>query len=148
MKISTKGRYGLRALLDLAVYSKDDSITLASIAERQEISVGYLEQIFSSLRKANLVIGTKGPQGGYVLAQPADKISIQNALDVLEGDLFTINEDKVEAPDAVLMQDAIRNMVWNRILETAVSALQGLKLCDLVEVYKELKNKDNFIYNI
>ena len=148
MKISTKGRYGLRALLDLAVYSKDESITLASIAERQEISVGYLEQIFSSLRKANLVIGTKGPQGGYVLAQPADKITIQNALDVLEGDLFTINEDKVEAPDAVLMQDAIRNMVWNRILETAVNALQGLKLCDLVEVYKELKNKDNFIYNI
>jgi Rrf2 family transcriptional regulator, cysteine metabolism repressor len=148
MKISTKGRYGLRALLDLAVHSQDESITLANIAERQEISVGYLEQIFSTLRKAGMVIGTKGPQGGYVLAQPADKLPVQTVLDVLEGDLFTISEDIVEAAEAAHMQDAIRQQVWNRITETAAAALSGITLRDLVEAYEQNKMKDNYIFYI
>lgn len=148
MKISTKGRYGLRALLDLAVHSNDDATTLANIAERQEISVGYLEQIFSALRKANIVIGTKGPQGGYVLGQPADKISIQYALDILEGDLFTITLDKVEAADASFMQNAIQEKVWAKITGAASAALEGLTLGNLVETYEQNKMKDNYIFFI
>jgi Rrf2 family transcriptional regulator, cysteine metabolism repressor len=148
MKISTKGRYGLRALLDLAVHSNDDTITLANIADRQEMSVGYLEQIFSSLRKANVVIGTKGPQGGYVLAQPAHKIMVQNVLDILEGDLFTVSEDHVDTLEASHMQEAIQQQVWNRITETAASALSGLTLQNLVEAFEQNKLKDNYIYYI
>jgi Rrf2 family protein len=148
MKISTKGRYGLRALLDLAVHSGEETTTLANIAERQEMSVGYLEQIFSSLRKANLVIGTKGPQGGYVLGQPAGKISVQNVLDVLEGDLFTINDDRVEAQEASIMQNAIKENVWDRITGAASSALDGLTLGNLVDAYEQEKMKDNYIFYI
>ena len=148
MKISTKGRYGLRALLDLAVHSNDDTTTLANIAERQEMSVGYLEQIFSALRKANIVIGTKGPQGGYALALPADKIAVQTVLDVLEGDLFTITSDKVDADEASTMQEAIRQQVWNRITNAAAAALGGLTINDLAEAYEQNKMKDNYLYNI
>lgn len=148
MKISTKGRYGLRALLDLAVHSQDDSVTLANIAERQEISVGYLEQIFSALRKANIVIGTKGPQGGYVLANTPGKLSVQTILDVLEGDLFTVSEDSVESSEASQMQQAIREQVWNRIAKSATSALTGMTLGELVEAYELSKTKDNFTYYI
>lgn len=148
MKISTKGRYGLRALLDLAVHSGDDTTTLANIAERQEISVGYLEQIFSALRKANIVIGTKGPQGGYTLGLPANKISVQNVLDVLEGDLFTISDDKVETQDASIMQDAIRQNVWERITGAASAALEGLTLANLADAYEQNKMKDNYIFYI
>jgi Rrf2 family protein len=148
MKISTKGRYGLRALLDLAVHSNDDTTTLAQIAERQEMSVGYLEQIFSALRKAGIVIGTKGPQGGYVLGQPADKTSVQTVLDVLEGDLFTITDDRVEALDASVMQDAIKENVWDKITGSASAALEGLTLSNLVEAYEQCKMKDNYIFYI
>lgn len=148
MRISTKGRYGLRALLDLAIHSNDETTTLANIAERQEMSIGYLEQIFSSLRKANIVIGTKGPQGGYVLAQPANRIAVQNVLDILEGDLFTITEDKVEAADAALMQEAIRQQVWDRITGAASAALNGITLSDLADAYEQNKMKDNYIFNI
>lgn len=148
MKISTKGRYGLRALLDLAVHSNDETTTLSNIAERQEISVGYLEQIFSALRKANIVIGTKGPQGGYALGQLAHKLSIQNILDVLEGDLFTITEDVVDTQDAILMQNAIKEKVWDRISGAAAEALEGLTLGNLVEAYEQEKIKDNIIFYI
>lgn len=148
MKISTKGRYGLRALLDLAVHSGEDSVTLAQIAERQEISVGYLEQIFSALRKAGMVVGTKGPQGGYVLGQPASKTQVRKLLDVLEGDLFTITEDRVEATDAAIMQDAIREHVWNLITGAASQALDGLTLADLVDAYEKAKMKDSYIFYI
>ncbi len=69
MKISTKGRYGLKALIDIAMYSNSEVVTLKSISERQSISEGYLEQIFSALRKSGLVIGRKGAQGGYTLSK-------------------------------------------------------------------------------
>ncbi len=148
MKISTKGRYGLRALLDLAVHSRDESVTLANIAERQEISVGYLEQIFSALRKANIVIGTKGPQGGYVLANAPGKLPVQAILDVLEGDLFAVSEDAVVSSEASQMQQAIREQVWERIAQSAASALKGLTLGELVEAYELSRSKDNLIYYI
>ncbi len=148
MKISTKGRYGLRALLDLAVHTGEDSVTLAQIADRQEISVGYLEQIFSTLRKAGVVVGTKGPQGGYVLGQPANKTQVRKLLDVLEGDLFTITEDPVEAADAAIMQDAIREHVWDRITGAASQALDGLTLADLADAYEKVKMKDSYIFYI
>jgi Rrf2 family cysteine metabolism transcriptional repressor len=148
MKISTKGRYGLRALLDLAVHSREDSVTLANIAERQEISVGYLEQIFSALRKANIVIGTKGPQGGYVLAHPPEKLPVQTVLDVLEGDLFSVSEDSVESSEASLAQQAVRRQVWNRITGAASNALKGVTLADLMDEFEKGRSGDNLVYYI
>jgi Rrf2 family transcriptional regulator, cysteine metabolism repressor len=148
MKISTKGRYGLRALLDLATHSGDETTTLAAIAERQEISVGYLEQIFSALRKAGVVVGTKGPQGGYALGFPANKVSVRNVLDVLEGDLFTISDEKVEAQDASIMQAVLRKKVWERITGAALTALEGLTLENLAEAYEQAKMKDNYNFYI
>ena len=73
MNLSKKSRYGITALIDLAVYAKDQCVQLSSIAERNNISVKYLEQIFSSLRKAGLVRSVKGPQGGYLLAKKCGK---------------------------------------------------------------------------
>jgi Rrf2 family transcriptional regulator, cysteine metabolism repressor len=147
MKISTKGRYGLRALLDLAVHSGRDMATLADIARRQEMSVGYLEQIFSALGKANIVIGTKGAQGGYVLGQPASKITVRTVLEVLEGDLFAIKEDRVENSEASAMQTTIRELVWDRMNTAAASALESLTLENLAEVYGQaMANEINMFY--
>ena len=68
MNFSKKSRYGLRALIDLSVYSKESHVALAAIAERNSISPQYLEQVFAALRKAGIIKSVKGPQGGYLLA--------------------------------------------------------------------------------
>ncbi len=147
MKISTKGRYGLRALLDMAAHA-EETTTLANIAERQSVSLGYLEQIFSTLRKAGIVIGTKGPQGGYALAHPADRLEVQTILDVLEGDLFTVTDDPADTADGTAMQAVIRTHVWDRITGAASTALAGLTLGDLAEAYEQSRNNDGYIYYI
>jgi Rrf2 family protein len=76
MMISTKGRYGLRAMVDLGVYSEKEPVSISSIAERQQISDSYLEQLFGKLKKAGLVLSIRGAQGGYQLARKPEEISV------------------------------------------------------------------------
>lgn len=80
MKLSTKGRYGLSAMIDLAVYSENEAVSLNSIAERQHISEGYLEQLMAKLKKAGLVTSIRGASGGYRLARPAAEVSVGDIL--------------------------------------------------------------------
>ncbi|HED18240.1 MAG TPA: Rrf2 family transcriptional regulator [Gammaproteobacteria bacterium] len=76
MRLSTKGRYAVTAMMDLAIHEPKGPVTLAEISRCQSISLSYLEQLFSKLRRENLVRGVRGPGGGYRLAKPADEISI------------------------------------------------------------------------
>ena len=87
MKISTKGRYGLRALIDLAQYSEIEPVSISSIATRQGISERYLEQLMTLLKKAELIKSIRGAAGGYVLAKPVEEISVGDVLRALEGSL-------------------------------------------------------------
>ena len=87
MKLSTKGRYGLRALIDLARYSELEPVSISCIAERQNLSERYLEQLMSLLKKAGLVQSIRGAGGGYVLAKDAGEISVGDVLRALEGSL-------------------------------------------------------------
>ena len=91
MKLSTKGRYGLRALIDLALYSENEAASIASISARQQISESYLEQLIAKLRKAGLVKSVRGAGGGYMLAKPASEISVGDILRALEGNLDAVN---------------------------------------------------------
>ena len=84
MKLSTRSRYGLRAMYDLAVH-QDGPVALGSIARRQEISDAYLEQLFASLRRAGLVRSSRGAQGGYILSREPSQINIGEILNALEG---------------------------------------------------------------
>lgn len=77
MRLTTKGRYAVTAMLDLALHA-DEAVSLAAIGARQDISAAYLEQLFRGLRAANLVAASKGPGGGYRLAQPAAKVSVSD----------------------------------------------------------------------
>ena len=85
MKVSTKGRYGLRALVDLTVSTIDAPVPLADIAGRQNISLNYLEQVFGQLRRAGIVRSIKGSGGGYRLAKDARQITVKEVLEALEG---------------------------------------------------------------
>ena len=87
MKLSTKGRYGLRAMIDLALYAENAPVSIASIAARQHISESYLEQLIAKLRKANLVTSVRGAGGGYVPGRPVEEISVGDVLRALEGNL-------------------------------------------------------------
>jgi len=84
MKLSTKGRYAVTAMMDIALHEKVGPVTLADISQCQGISLSYLEQLFSKLRKNGLVKGVRGPGGGYRLAKPASEISVADIIDSVD----------------------------------------------------------------
>jgi Rrf2 family transcriptional regulator, iron-sulfur cluster assembly transcription factor len=84
MKLSTKGRYAVTAMMDIALHEKVGPVTLADISQCQGISLSYLEQLFSKLRKHGLVKGVRGPGGGYRLAKSADQISVADIIDSVD----------------------------------------------------------------
>lgn len=141
MKISTKGRYGLRAMLDLAVNSNGGHVSLFNIAERQNISVNYLEQVFSSLRKSGLVLSIKGAQGGYRLAEKPMNIKVGDILKSLEGSLSVVSTDAENGTD---MQQCITKCVWSRINESIDSVVNSITLQDLVDEYKGMNEYPMF----
>mgnify|MGYP002713119167 FL=1 len=84
MRLSTKGRYGVTAMMDLAIHDNAGPVTLADISQCQGISLSYLEQLFAKLRKKGLVEGVRGPGGGYKLSRPADQISIADIISAVD----------------------------------------------------------------
>ncbi|AJD31205.1 MULTISPECIES: RrF2 family transcriptional regulator [Clostridium] len=144
MKISTKGKYGIKAIIDLAINSTEEAVTLKSISERQNISEGYLEQIFSLLRKNNLIKGIKGAQGGYVLEKDSAHITVGEILRSLEGDLSVVelNDDYLNNR----MEKSIKTNLWDRINESIERVVDSITLEDLVEAYKKSDNQNIMYY--
>ncbi|MFD3156271.1 RrF2 family transcriptional regulator [Haloimpatiens sp. FM7330] len=135
MKISTKGRYGLKAMVDLAVHSVSESVTLKSISERQNISEGYLEQIFSSLRKSGIIKGRKGQGGGYIICDSLSDITVGDILRVLEGDLSVVDENNTTNK----IEKCLKENVWDKINECINDVIDKITLQELIEKY----NYDN-----
>lgn len=148
MKVSTKGRYGLRALVDLTVYSTDNHVSLVSIAERQKISLNYLEQVFATLRKAGIVKSIKGAQGGYILADSPENIKVSNIIRVLEGDFNIIDESIYEDGHIDAIQMAVKTLVWDKINESVNYYLDHTTLDDLANEYRRLNDIVPVMYYI
>ena len=129
MKISTRGRYGLRALIDLAMHADSGRVPLAGIAARQDLSLNYLESIFSALKRAGFVMGTAGAQGGYSLAKPAEQISLKSVLETLEGDLSVSDEVDVGTP----MRAFLKSHVWDAIDQEVERTLRATTLAEIVQ---------------
>ena len=143
MKISTKGRYGLRALIDLAINIDSEAVSIKAISERQNISERYLEQIFSLLRKAGIIVGRKGAQGGYVLGKNINELTILEILKVLEGDSIFIDINDKEENE---VEEFINKNLWREINSKIENYFSSITLEDLVDEYR--KSKDNIIYYI
>lgn len=148
MKISTKGRYGLRAMVDLAVYSAGDHISLKSIAERQNVSEGYLEQVFSTLRKSGLINSIKGAQGGYALADKPANITVGAVLRALEGNLSVIDEKSMEEKTNDRIEDCIREKVWSIINASIDQVVDGITLEDLTNEYRKMTSNGAYMFYI
>ncbi len=144
MKLSTKGRYGLRAVLDLAVHADEEAVALSQIAERQQISMNYLEQLIAKLKKAGIVTGIRGAQGGYRLARPADDISVGDILRALEGDLNPVDCSEVNSDSFCTHSDScVTKYVWKRISDSINEAVDGIKLSELVNESKKVQMGSN-----
>lgn len=146
MKVSTRGRYGLRALVDMAIHSGDAPISLVQVANRQKISLNYLEQVFGTLRKAGIVNSIKGAGGGYKLARAAEEITVREVLEALEGKFSII--DRVVGEEKDEIQEAIEELVWSRIDTTVNTFLEQKTLKMLAEEYKKKLEYSTQMYYI
>ena len=138
MKISTRGRYGLRAMLDLAVFSKGEHVALNAIAERQNISENYLEQVFSILRKAGLVRSVKGAQGGYTLAMDPAQVTVGMILRALEGELAVVDEENSGEGVESAMLSCLQSNVWDPINASMNQVADSISLQDLVDSFNNI----------
>lgn len=148
MKISTKGRYGLRAMVDLAVNASVEHVALNAVAERQNISMNYLEQVFAGLRKAELVKSVKGAQGGYTLARKPGNIKVGDILRVLEGNLSVIDESETNNVGNKSIQYCLKQSVWDKIDDSINAVVDSITLEDLVHEYKCLNDLESIMYYI
>jgi Rrf2 family cysteine metabolism transcriptional repressor len=132
MKLSTRTRYGLRAILELADNYGKGPLQTRIIAEHQDISVKYLEQLMAALKSAGLVRSQRGAKGGYILSQPPDKIKISDVFDVFEGPVATVecvdNEDF-----CARAADCIARQVWSEIQRAINNVLQSITLQDALD---------------
>lgn len=142
MKLSTKGRYGLRALIDLAKSAETEPVSISSISARQGISERYLAQLMSLLKKAGLVSSTRGAGGGYVLAKKAEEISVGDVLRALEGNIEPVEcaafhpEESCEAAGG-----CVTKYVWQKINESINQTVDEINLYTLVEESRRLSEE-------
>lgn len=135
MIISSKGKYGLVALMDICLYSGSEAVTLKSVSKRQNISERYLEQIFSILRKGGIITSKKGAQGGYFLARKPKDITVGEILNILEGDLKIVSPSEEKNDIECFMQKKI----WNNINRQIETYFNSITLEELVKDYIEGK---------
>lgn len=139
MKLSTKGRYGLRAMIDMARYSGEEPVSINSIAARQGISERYLEQLVSLLKKAGLVKSIRGAGGGYILARDMEEISVGDILRALEGNLEPVRCAAFYSEEGCMASDGcVTKYVWQKINESINRTVDEMKLDELVKESREM----------
>lgn len=139
MRLSTRGRYAVRAMVDLALHVGEGPVPREDIATRQEISALYLAQLFAKLAKAGLVESVKGPGGGYFLARSASEIRAGDIIRAVEGSLapvYCVNSQ----PKARChrMEDCVTHLLWKRLGERIAEVLDSVTLEELHEQAREL----------
>ena len=141
VKLSTRSRYGTRMMLELALHYGEGPVRIADIAQRQDISVKYLEQILALLKSGGFVRSIRGAKGGYLLAGSADKITLSDVFNCLEGPFISPEclEDNKYCNRAA---DCATREVWASVRQSVKNVLDSITLQDLVERAKSKKNLD------
>ena len=130
MRVSTKGRYGLRALVDLAEHEEGKAIPIRKISERQDISEQYLEQLFATLRKAELVKSVRGAHGGYMLNHDPEDISVAEILTTLEGPIAPV-DCVIEEDFCNYIDRCVMHGLWEELADAINDVIENLSLADL-----------------
>ena len=143
MKLSTKGRYGVKAMVELALNQGKDPISIKTISKRQNISEYYLEQLFAQLRKAKLIISIRGAQGGYVLGREPKDITVADVINVVEGPVeisSCINND-----DCTNSDGCVTRLLWEKIKKSIDEVMTSISLQDMVDDYNEIQRKNQVL---
>ena len=131
MKLTSKGRYAVTAILDLAFHSESGPVTLSDISKRQDISLSYLEQLFTRLRKQRLVCSTRGPGGGYSLSKPADQLAVAEIVAAVDETV-----DTTRCSGAINCQDGsqcLAHELWDDLSQQIYGFLNEISLQDLMD---------------
>jgi len=145
LKISTKGHYGVQAMFDLAQHYGEGPISLKSIAERQDLSEHYLEQLIAVLRKAGLVRSVRGAQGGYILAREPADIKVGDIIRVLEGPIAPVECVNREDPEQCLKAEfCITKNVWEKVKTSIEEVIDTISLADMCKDAEKAKMSRNF----
>lgn len=145
MKVSTRGRYALRLMLDLAMHDTGEYIKIRQVAQRQEVSEKYLEQIITILNKAGFVRSARGARGGYRLAHPAKDYTVGMILRVTEGSLAPVGCVEEGGEECTRIGKCATLMVWKRLNEAVNSVVDNITLEDIMEEERHLKGNDYVI---
>lgn len=150
LKLSTKGRYGVKAMYDLAQHVGEGPTSLKSIAERQGISEHYLEQLMSGLRKAGLVKSIRGAQGGYLLGREPDKIRIGDIIRVLEGPIAPADCVSEETPEICGRAEfCVTRPIWEKVRDSIADVLDSITLQTMLEDAKKIElERSLYMYHI
>ena len=141
MRLTTKGRYAVTAMLDLALHKNQGPVSLSDISSRQAISLSYLEQLFSKLRRSELVSSVRGPGGGYELKRGSDEIFIAQIIDAVDESVDTTKCQG--AGDCQGGETCLTHYLWEDLSEQIHTFLESISLADLVAKNEEKKIADN-----
>ncbi|WP_077367774.1 RrF2 family transcriptional regulator [Anaerosalibacter sp. Marseille-P3206] len=146
MRLSTKGRYGLKAMFELALHYGEGPIPLNNVAEEQKISENYLEQLVATLKKNGLLESVRGAQGGYYLAKSPSEITVGNILRVLEGNMApadcVIDSDDTNCERA---EYCVTKLVWTKIRDSINDVVDSITLQDMVDEHNTIMAKKSLI---
>ena len=150
MNISTRGRYGLRALLEIATYPKERPLAIRDICEKQQISVTYLEQILYKLKKAGIVRSKRGAKGGYILARDGDKITVSQIINALDGPISISYCDapKLREKSCIGPEACVSRILWKRLEDLIDKTLSSVTLADLKAQNSCLQKEASGLKNI
>ena len=147
MKLSTRGQYGTRALLDLALHHREKPVLLKDIAQRQQISLRYLEHLVTPLIAAGIVLSTRGPRGGVSLARTPIEIKLSEVIPLLEGSIAPV--ECVNNPALCTRSElCVTRDVWTELKEAISGVLESTTLQDLVERQKRKEQSAEIMYYI
>ena len=131
MRLTTKGRYAVTAVLDLALHQERGPVSLAAISERQHISLSYLEQLFAKLRRNDIVSSTRGPGGGYTLTNNADEVSVSDIISAVDENCSVVDCDSIDSCHGADYQ-CLTHDLWQELSSEIRTFLEGITLSEIM----------------
>lgn len=135
MRLSTKSRYAVTSLLDVVMHSDQGPVSLADISKRQGVSLSYLEQLFSKMRRNDLVISTRGPGGGYLLSRPAEEINVSAIVQSVDEELKVYNKDALASGEE--FEPCLTETLWEELSDEINGYLTGISLAEIINDLSE-----------
>lgn len=149
MRLSTKGRYGLKAMFELSLHYGEGPVPLKNIADSQGISEHYLEQLIAVLKKNGLVNSVRGAQGGYMLVDPPNKITVGSVIRTLEGDIAPVDCAIDNNPNKCDKESiCVTKTVWVKIRDSINSVIDSITLQDMIDDYIKMNSNNEYMYYI